>query len=281
MNNLALFAEQDSAHDGVTVAGVAVRQDAHGRFCLNDLHKAAGGEKRHQPSDWAELLQTKELIAEISNSGDSRNCPIESNVGRYGGTYVCKELVYAYAMWISASFHLKVIRAYDGMTQAKRTAPATPAPSTPLAQDLEALQVLASWLNVAPSGQIGMARVAVAHHAPHLLPALPSYAIDAPKHSATVAGSSDPTFSATHLLKEFDVDMTAAKFNAMLHDAGIIERRARKSSIQNVTKTFWSVTDKGLPFGKNVSSDKNPRETQPHWYASKFAELLDLVRSQY
>ncbi|WAC70819.1 KilA-N domain-containing protein [Roseateles sp. SL47] len=90
-----------------------VRQDAHGRYSLNDLHAAAGGEKRHQPTDWLRLEQTQALIAELSNSGDSRSYrPAESSVGRYGGTYVVRELVYAYAMWISPAFNLKVIRAF-------------------------------------------------------------------------------------------------------------------------------------------------------------------------
>lgn len=50
------------------IDGVSVRRDFDGRYCLNDLHRAAGGEKRHQPSNWSCLTQTQELIAEISSA---------------------------------------------------------------------------------------------------------------------------------------------------------------------------------------------------------------------
>jgi phage antirepressor YoqD-like protein len=100
------------------VASVAVRKDAEGRFCLNDLHRAAGGEKRHGPSYWLANQQTKELLVELATTGIPAVATLE---GASGGTFVAKELVYAYAMWISAAFHLKVIRAYDALVTAQTT----------------------------------------------------------------------------------------------------------------------------------------------------------------
>lgn len=96
----------------IAIAEVAVRQ-SNGLYSLNDLHKAAGGEKRHQPSDFLRIDQTQALIAEI-HSEDPRSEAIKVvNGGRAPGTYACRELVYAYAMWISPAFHLKVIRTFD------------------------------------------------------------------------------------------------------------------------------------------------------------------------
>ena len=94
----------------------AIRTDADGRYCLNDLHKASGGEKRHGPSYWLANAQTQALIDELQGPTGIPACPVTTlNDGLNNGTYVAKELVYAYAMWISPAFHLQVIRAYDAM----------------------------------------------------------------------------------------------------------------------------------------------------------------------
>lgn len=97
-----------------------IKTDSAGRYCLNDLHKAAGGLKTQQPADFFKNKSTRDLVQELRrNAEDSRSIdPIETSIGRNGGTYVCKELVYAYAMWISPAFHLKVIRFFDrGVTE--------------------------------------------------------------------------------------------------------------------------------------------------------------------
>ena len=94
------------------ISDIAVRQDAEGRYCLNDLHKSAGGEQKHQPANWIRLQQTTDLIDFLIS--EESTCEIAPIVTKQGvGTFSSKELVYAYAMWISAKFHIAVIRAYD------------------------------------------------------------------------------------------------------------------------------------------------------------------------
>lgn len=101
------------------VANVEIRQDAAGRFCLNDLHRASGSETRHKPGNWLMLKQTTELIDELSKAGIPA---IESKQGL--GTFASKDLVYDYAMWISAAFKVKVIRTFDAVVTGQYQQPA-------------------------------------------------------------------------------------------------------------------------------------------------------------
>ncbi|GEM_PF-3491045 len=100
----------------LTIAGITVKTDSEGRFCLNDFHKAAGGEPRHTPNQWQRNQQTRELADELT--ADLQLAPVATiKGGATPGTYVVKELVYAYAMWVSPKFHLHVIRTYDQVAQ--------------------------------------------------------------------------------------------------------------------------------------------------------------------
>ena len=100
-----------------------IRTDRGGRYCLNDLHRAAmaagANNRTKEPAKFLSASQTKRLVdflVEESITQNLGNAPVAKNVGGDAsetGTYVVKELVYGYAMWISPEFHLQVIRAYD------------------------------------------------------------------------------------------------------------------------------------------------------------------------
>ena len=105
------------------IGNLSIRQDEDGRYSLNDLHKASGDLRKDRPSYFLENEKTLELIHAIKDEnydvGNSASYKQPVNIirgrGKDQGTYVVKELVYSYAMWISAKFHLMVIRAYDAM----------------------------------------------------------------------------------------------------------------------------------------------------------------------
>lgn len=97
----------------ITLAGIGnIHTDSEGRYSLNDFHKAAGGEERHGPKFYMATQQAQDLAQILSDGGIP---PSVIRGGRNQGTYVPKEMVYAYAMWISAPFQLKVIRAFDAL----------------------------------------------------------------------------------------------------------------------------------------------------------------------
>ena len=112
MNMLAQFSQNQKA---IEIDGAVIRQDQFGRYCLNDLHKASGGEQKNQPRYFLENKQTQDLVQALTDSGIPLS-PIDViRGGLEQGTYVVKQIVYAYAMWISAAFNLKVINTFDAV----------------------------------------------------------------------------------------------------------------------------------------------------------------------
>lgn len=247
----------------ISIAGTSIRTDEEGRFSLNDLHAASGGEKRHSPSYWLANQQTQALIAELQTTGN----PVVTREGRKGGTFVVKELVYSYAMWINARFHLHVIRIFDKASTSPDVI------SAKVNAELAIAECFARLLRPSPSSQMAMLqRIAKNNGVDSSF--LPGYAIDAAPDAT--GGSSMPTASLTALLKQHDIKLSASVYNTLLRDIGILEMRTLKTS-KGEDKAFWAITEKGLNFGKNLTSPAAPRETQPHWYVERFADLHALV----
>lgn len=144
-----------------------------------------------------------------------------------------------------------------------------------LVGELAIMECYARLLRPSPSSQVAMLQhIAKSHRLGTSF--LPDYVVDAAADGP--AGSSMPTASLTALLKEHGITTNVAAYNALLRDAGMIEERTRTSG-SNPTKMkhFWAITEKGLAYGKNLTNPASPRETQPHWYVDRFAELHRVV----
>jgi len=105
----------------LVINNLEITTDDQGRYSLNDLHKAAGGSNKHKPS----LFYRSNSFVEVVNILNAQNgafAPIVKKQGRYnGGTWVCKELVYKYAMWVNAEFEVKVIQTFDSIVNKLNT----------------------------------------------------------------------------------------------------------------------------------------------------------------
>ncbi|MGJ8524068.1 hypothetical protein R84981_002785 [Carnimonas sp. R-84981] len=96
------------------ISGHEIAIDQYGRYNLNSLHAASGGDDQKRPSKWTRTQSAKELVLEASKS-ESPNMGfrvLESRKGNGGGTFAIETLAVAYAAWISAKFHLIVLQTF-------------------------------------------------------------------------------------------------------------------------------------------------------------------------
>jgi len=100
----------------LVINGMDITKDDQGRFSLNDLHESAGGHNKDLPIKFMRSKSFSEF-AEVLQNQDPSFDPVSKIRGRYnGGTWVSKELVYKYAMWINPEFEVKVIQTFDKLT---------------------------------------------------------------------------------------------------------------------------------------------------------------------
>lgn len=129
-----------------TLIDTRIRQEAQGRHCLNDLHKAAvaqGANKRAtEPGKFFRSPRIQELVRLLEVESDTPiwGTPIPQigvpplrqigvppivvlNDGVNNGTYVCIQLVIAYGQFVSAAFDLKVINTFLGVIHGEHAMP--------------------------------------------------------------------------------------------------------------------------------------------------------------
>ena len=132
----------------------------------------------------------------------------------------------------------------------------------------EAFDIKLKWLNFLP-GYLNLSDVSKLAMAKKIAEPL---GLPVPEYVSAPNGAKH---SATELLKTHGVDMSARRFNELAAAAGLLEQKERKGTAK--VHKFYSITDKGLPYGENDVNEKNANQTLPHWYDNKFGEVLEII----
>ena len=101
----------------INILDTAIRQDAEGRYSLNDLHRAAmasagrsgnPNDDHQRPSMFLRTEGVQEFIAELDAQMCASSVSTVRGRGKEQGTYAAELVVYRYAAWISPAFEVKV-----------------------------------------------------------------------------------------------------------------------------------------------------------------------------
>ena len=104
------------------IANTEVFVNENGLYSLMDLHKASGGENAKRPSIFFNNKSTASLVAILEKRHGKDAVMQSSNGGKNTGYMACKQLMVAYAMWLSPEFYDKVIQTFIHIAEGNETA---------------------------------------------------------------------------------------------------------------------------------------------------------------
>lgn len=252
----------------LVLAGVEIHQDSEGRFSLNDFHRAAGCEVRHKPANWLQNQQAQELISALTDDGIPALKSIRG--GRNQGTYVCKELVYAYATWISPRFHLQVIRTFDAAMNPPANDPSIPTEHRlhVVADNLDAAKRIACALGLEGNQALLSAGRMVRE-------ATGVDVLELAGVKRLVNEAQELNYTPTELGNRFG--MNARDINKLLAECGL-QRHVEYAK----GKKRWELLPEGKPFSVITDTPKKHSDGKPVqqilWKESVLGELKKLAR---
>ncbi|WP_444927179.1 KilA-N domain-containing protein [Microbulbifer sp. TRSA002] len=249
------------------IAGVEITTDAEGRFNLNALHQASGEGRHKSPAQWLRRSETKALIAELEDQDVNLHLAPISKIhgGIAPGTFAHELLAVEYAGWISPAFRLKVNQTFIDFRKGNLGVAPEVSPLSPSLPELQIAECAARMLRMSDSSKVRMLSTICTERGVSDR-FLPDYV-----EEARVKALSD-------LLKDYEVSLSARAVNPILMEMGYLEELGRRSSKGSIKK-FKSLTEAGLRFGKNETSPRSPKETQPLYYVETFPELLDQINA--
>ena len=214
-------------------------------------------------NDWFALSSTKEFMKILETTRNNGSL-VKTIEGRNGGTWMHEDVALEFARWLSPKF---AIWCNDRIKELVRNGYNTIQPICREEGEARRQIVYIEYLRKT-------LRMSDASFSQMMNPILAANGIPEISYVEQPQGA---THSATELLKTHGSPMSIYQFNKAMIAHGFLEKKTRKAS-NGKEKSFNSVTDEGLVYGKNDVSPKNSNETQPHYYDNKFAELLRMIK---
>lgn len=104
--------------ESITISGTTIHRDANGRYCLNDLHKAAMANGKatesHRPGNFLKSPGVEAFVRELGTATGIAVVEVV-NGGKHRGTYAVELVVMRYAAWIDPEFEVKVYQTFQAV----------------------------------------------------------------------------------------------------------------------------------------------------------------------